>query len=118
MKFLKSLQVFLVAILIIGLATPISTEAAVARSGDLMKINKTVSNNTVVKGETTDVTMTVKGTPKDSTFVKPNDVILIVDKSGSMQADNRINAAKEATKEFIELMDLTKHEVGIVDYSY
>ncbi len=117
MKFLKSFKLFLVAILIIGITTPISTEAATIKSSDLMKINKTVSTNSIVKGETTDVTMTVKGTPKDSTFVKPNDVVLIVDKSGSMQADNRLNAAKDAAKEFIDLMDLTKHEVGIVDYS-
>lgn len=107
----------MVAILIIGLAIPNSTEAAVVRSGDLMKINKTVSNNSLVKGETTDVTLTIQGTPKDSTFVKPNDVVLIIDKSGSMQADNRLTAAKEAAKEFIDLMDLTKHEVAIVDYS-
>ncbi|MFZ0578572.1 MAG: VWA domain-containing protein, partial [Psychrobacillus psychrotolerans] len=117
MKFFKSLQLFLIAILIIGIATPLSTEAAIAKSGDLMKINKTVSNNTLVKGETTDVTLTVQGTPQDSTFVKPNDVVLIIDKSGSMQADNRLNAAKDAAKEFIELMDLSKHELGIVDYS-
>lgn len=117
MKFFKSLKIFLIAILIIGIATPISTEAATIKSGNLMNINKTVSNNAITKGETTDVTLTVKGTPQDSTFVKPNDVILIVDKSGSMQADNRIGAAKEAAKEFIDLMDLTKHEVGIVDYS-
>lgn len=117
MKFFKSLQLFLVAILIIGIATPLSTEAAVSKSGDLMKINKTVSSNTLVKGETTDVTLTVQGTPQDSTFVKPNDVVLIIDKSGSMQADNRLNAAKDAAKEFIDLMDLSKHELGIVDYS-
>lgn len=117
MKFLKSLKVFLVAILIIGIATPISTEAASIKNGNLLNINKTVSNNAIVKGEVTDVTLSVKGTPQDSTFVKPNDVILIIDKSGSMQADNRINAAKDAAKEFIDLMDLTKHEVGIVDYS-
>lgn len=116
MKIFKSVQLILIAILIIGIATPLSTEAATVKSGDLMKINKTVSNSTLVKGETTDVTLTVKGTPQDSTFVKPNDVILIIDKSGSMQSDNRLNAAKQAAKEFIDLMDLTKHEVGIVDF--
>lgn len=117
MKFFTSLKLFLIAILIIGIAIPLSTEAATVKSGDLMKINKTVSNNTLVKGDTTDVTLTVKGTPQDSTFIKPNDVVLIIDKSGSMQADNRLNAAKDAAKEFIDLMDLTKHELGIVDYS-
>lgn len=116
MKLIKILKLFLIAILIIGIATPLSTEAAIVKSGDLMNINKTVSNSTLVKGETTDVTLTVKGTPQDSTFVKPNDVILIIDKSGSMQTDNRLNAAKQAAKEFIDLMDLTKHEVGIVDF--
>ncbi|MEK5146253.1 IPT/TIG domain-containing protein [Psychrobacillus sp. FSL K6-4615] len=117
MKILKFIKLALIAILIIGIATPLSTEAATVKSGDLMNINKTVSNSTLVKGETTDVTLTVKGTPQDSTFVKPNDVILIIDKSGSMQSDNRLNAAKLAAKEFIDLMDLTKHELGIVDFS-
>lgn len=116
MKIFKSVQLFLIAILIIGIATPLSTKAATVKSGDLMKINKTVSNSTLLKGGTADVTLTVKGTPQDSTFVKPNDVILIIDKSGSMQSDNRLNAAKQAAKEFIDLMDLTKHEVGIVDF--
>lgn len=117
MKILKFIKLALIAILIIGIATPLSTEAATVKSGDLMNINKTVSKSTLVKGETTDVTLTVKGTPQDSTFVKPNDVILIIDKSGSMQSDNRLNAAKQAAKEFIDLMDLTKHELGIVDFS-
>ncbi|MGB2873621.1 IPT/TIG domain-containing protein [Psychrobacillus psychrotolerans] len=116
MKILKIIKLALIAILIIGIATPLSTEAATVKSGDLMNINKTVSKSPLVKGETTDVTLTVKGTPQDSTFVKPNDVILIIDKSGSMQTDNRLNAAKQAAKEFIDLMDLTKHEVGIVDF--
>ncbi|WP_192600085.1 hypothetical protein, partial [Sporosarcina limicola] len=98
MKFFKSLQIFLIAILIIGIAIPNSTEAATAISNDLMNIKKTVSKNSLVKGETTDVTLTVKGALKDSTFVKSNDVFLIVDKSGSMGADNRLTAAKEATK--------------------
>lgn len=117
MKIIKMLQLFLVAILIIGLATPNLTEATTSTSGNLMQIDKTVSTNSLLKGETTDVTLTVQGTPEDSTFIKPNDVVLIVDKSGSMRADNRLNAAKVAAKEFIDLMDLTKHKVGIVDYS-
>ncbi|TQR17380.1 IPT/TIG domain-containing protein [Psychrobacillus vulpis] len=116
MKLLKTIKFALIAILIIGIATPLSTEAALVNSGELMNINKTVSKNTLVKGETTDVTLTVKGTPKDTTFVKPNDVILIIDKSGSMTTDNRITAAKDAAKEFIDLMDLSKHELGIVDF--
>lgn len=116
MKFFKGWALFLVSILIIGTILPNSTEAARIKSGDLMAINKTVSTNSVVKGDALDVTLTVKGTPQDSTFVKSNDVILIIDKSGSMSADNRMGAAKTAAKEFIDLMDLTKHEVGIVDF--
>ncbi|MBE1555016.1 IPT/TIG domain-containing protein [Sporosarcina limicola] len=117
MKLFKSLKVILVAILIIGIAVPNSTEAAPNTSGNLLNITKTVSENILTKGKVTDVTLTVKGTPQDSTFVKPNDVILIIDKSGSMADDNRLDAAKDAAKEFINLMDLTKHKVGIVDYS-
>ncbi|MDV6376986.1 IPT/TIG domain-containing protein [Sporosarcina sp. GW1-11] len=116
MNFLKTLKLFLIAILIIGIITPNSTKAAIIKATDLVSINKTISKNSLVPNEVIDVTLTIKGTPQDVSSVKPNDVILIIDKSGSMSADNRMNAAKVAAKEFIDLMDLTKHKVGIVDF--
>lgn len=110
-------SILIVLALVFSTVLPFTANAAKTTAGDLMKITKTVDVTNLVEDDIANVTLSVKGTPKDSTYVRPNDVILIVDKSGSMLADNRLNAAKEATKEFIDLMDLTKHQVGIVDYS-
>lgn len=107
----------IVMVLIISSILPHSANASNLVGSDLVNITKTVDVTSLVEGDIANVTISVKGTPKDSTYVRPNDVILIVDKSGSMTQDNRINAAKDATKEFINLMDLTKHQVGIVDFS-
>ncbi|WP_102273795.1 IPT/TIG domain-containing protein [Cytobacillus massiliigabonensis] len=109
--------ILLVVALIFSSILPYSANAATPSGSDLMKITKTVDVNSLVENDIANVTLSIKGTPQDSTIVRPNDVILIVDKSGSMQSDNRLTAAKNATKEFIDLMDLTKHQVGIVDYS-
>ncbi|MCH1625067.1 IPT/TIG domain-containing protein [Ferdinandcohnia quinoae] len=106
----------LVVALLFSFILPNSADAATITSGDLLNVTKTADVNKLVENDIANVSLTVKGTPKDSTFVRPNDVILIVDKSGSMSSDNRLTAAKNATKEFIDLMDLTKHRVGIVDF--
>ncbi|WP_046174423.1 IPT/TIG domain-containing protein [Domibacillus indicus] len=103
-----------IILIVFSLISMASFSEALANS--LVSVNKTVSSSSVIKGDVIDVTLSVTGTPQDTTNVKPNDVILIVDKSGSMGTDNRLNAAKEATKEFIDLMDLSKHRVGIVDF--
>ena len=109
--------ILIVMALIISSILPYSASASNLVGSDLVKITKTVDVTSLVEDDIANVTISVKGTPKDSTYVRPNDVILIVDKSGSMTQDNRINAAKDATKEFINLMDLTKHQVGIVDFA-
>jgi uncharacterized protein YegL len=89
------------------------SEAAVA---DYVSVTKVVNPTTITVEEEAEVSLNIKGTPP-SNVIMPNDVILIIDKSGSMQTDNRINAAKNAAKGFIDLMDMTKHQVGIVGYS-
>ncbi|MEK4629845.1 MAG: IPT/TIG domain-containing protein [Psychrobacillus sp.] len=109
--------ILIVMALIISSILPYSASASNLVGSDLVNITKTVDVTSLVEGDIANVTISVKGTPKDSTYVRPNDVILIIDKSGSMEQDNRINAAKDATKEFIDLMDLTKHQVGIVDFA-
>ena len=109
--------ILIVMALIISSILPYSASASNLVGSDLVKITKTVDVTSLVEDDIANVTISVQGTPKDSTYVRPNDVILIVDKSGSMKDDNRLNAAKDATKEFIDLMDLTKHQVGIVDFS-
>lgn len=63
-----------------------------------------------------DVNLKVTGTPPIN-FIKPNDVVLVLDKSGSMKDDNRFNAMKESAKEFVDLIDFNSHNAGVVDYS-
>ncbi|WNF22609.1 IPT/TIG domain-containing protein [Mesobacillus jeotgali] len=111
------LKVLTLLVFLTGSLLPYSASATTMSGSSLVAVNKTVETNSLVENSTTEVTLTIQGTPQDTTTVKPNDVILIVDKSGSMQMDNRLEAAKTATKEFIDLMDLTKHRVGIVDFS-
>ena len=110
-------SMLIVIALIFSSVLPFSASAATLVGNDLMKITKTVDVTSLVEDDIANISLSVKGTPKDSTYVRPNDVILIVDKSGSMREDNRLTAAKDATKEFIDLMDLMQHRVGIVDFS-
>lgn len=94
-----------------------------AATADYVSITKTVSPTSITVLEESEVNLAIKGTPPVNVIV-PNDVILIIDKSGSMSPDygpnnfeDKMTNAKEAAKGFIDLMDLTKHRVGIVDFS-
>lgn len=118
-KHFKWFNLTAVLILFISAILPYSASATTNQGSDLVSVSKSVNKTSLVRGtqEVADVTLTVKGNPQESTFVLPNDVILIIDKSGSMEDDNRLAAAKAATKEFLDLIDTTKHRVGIVDFS-
>ncbi|MFJ8246266.1 IPT/TIG domain-containing protein [Peribacillus asahii] len=116
MRDIRKLGLMALIIILIGSIIPNSIHAITLTSNSLVSVNKSISINNLVTNDIAEVTLTVKGTPQDTTVTKPNDVILIVDKSGSMLSDNRLTAAKNATKEFIDLMDLTKHRVGVVDF--
>ena len=63
-----------------------------------------------------EVKIKVTGKPPVN-VVKPNDVVLILDKSGSMQDDNKFGAMKDSAKEFVDLIDFSKHNLGVVDFS-
>ncbi|WP_197081652.1 IPT/TIG domain-containing protein [Paenibacillus sp. E194] len=82
---------------------------------DYVTATKLVNPASILVGEETEVTLNIEGTPPVN-VVKPNDVILVIDRSGSMGTD-KMRDAKESAKGFIDLMDFTKHRVGIVDYS-
>lgn len=110
----KVLNISLLFALIFSLTIPSYNHATVAT--DYVTATRTVDKQVLRTNEVAEVTLNIKGTPPVN-VVKPNDVILIIDKSGSMTADNRVSAAKDAAKGFIDLMDLTTHQVGIVDFS-
>lgn len=100
-------------VLIIGILMPFSTKAATT---NYVTANRTVTPSPLFSNEEAEVTLNITGTPPVN-VVKPNDVVLILDKSGSMQTDNRFSAMINASKSFVDLIDFTKHQVGVVDFS-
>lgn len=115
----KLMYVFLAAVLII-IQFPSTTLAA--QTSEAVQVTKTVSPSAILEGGEAEVQLNVTGSP-DSNFVKPNDVILIIDRSGSMspsQSNNyedKIGNAKAAAKGFIDMVDFSKHRVGVVDFA-
>jgi uncharacterized protein YegL len=99
----------------------VSLSRAEAAVNDYVSVTKTVSPTTITTEGTADVTLNITGTPPVNVVV-PNDVVLIIDKSGSMapsynNGEDKMTNAKEAAKGFVDLMDMTKHRVAVVDFS-
>lgn len=114
------LMLMVAALVTTGVAVPTapSVNAAVT---NYVNVSKLVNPGTITTEEEAEVTLNIQGSPPINEIV-PNDVILIIDKSGSMHpnynnGEDKMNNAKEAAKGFVDLMDLTKHRVGIVDFS-
>lgn len=110
----KAINISIIFLISFSLILP-SFHSVIAAT-DYISASRTIDKTVINTNGEAEVTLNIKGTPPVN-VVKPNDVILIIDKSGSMTNDNRITAAKDAAKGFIDLMDLTKHQVGIVDFS-
>lgn len=102
----------LLALLLLITGIPVSPAMA---SSNYVTASKSLNPSSIIVGGETEVTLNIQGTPPIN-VVKPNDVILVIDRSGSMGTE-KMNNAKAAAKGFIDLMDLTKHQVGIVDYA-
>lgn len=101
-----------------GLLTAPQAHAAV---NDYVTVSKTVNPTTITTEQEAEVNLNLLGTPPINVIV-PNDVVLIIDKSGSMRpeynnGEDKMTNAKEAAKGFIDLMDMTKHRVAVVDFS-
>lgn len=47
----------------------------------------------------------------------PLDIIIVFDKSGSMSVGGKLAAAKTAAKKFVDLLDPTRDQVGLVSFS-
>lgn len=109
---------FLSFFIVLGGAQLQRAEAAV---NDYVVVSKTVNPTSMTTLDEAEVTLNVMGTPPTNVTL-PNDVVLIIDKSGSMapgynNGEDKMQNAKNAAKGFIDLMDMTKHNVGIVDFS-
>lgn len=87
--------------------------------------DKTASPSTVNAGEEVTVAISLTGSNGACRVARENaDVMLVIDKSGSMDDDTQpgglpqpITDAKNAAKEFLDKMDLTKDQVGLVSFS-
>lgn len=97
--------------------------SAASADSESVKVTKGLNPAEIFEGGESEVTINVQGTP-DSTFIKPNDIILVIDRSGSMgpsygpnNGEDKMRNAKEAAKGFIDLVDFSKHRVGIVDFA-
>lgn len=108
----KFTALFLVFSLLFS-AFPLNSQAA---APSYVSVTKDVTPTVITTEEEALVTLNITGTPPVD-VVKPNDVILVIDRSGSMAEDNRMQSAIDSAKGFIDLMDLSQHRVGIVDYS-
>ncbi|MFD2615564.1 IPT/TIG domain-containing protein [Paenibacillus gansuensis] len=82
---------------------------------DYVSVDRSVNPATITTDKEAEVTLDIKGTPPVNVIV-PNDVIVIIDRSGSMTGQKMTDAISSA-KQFVDMMDLTKHRVGVVDFS-
>lgn len=119
MGIVKKSVTFMLALLLVLVGTPLKPLHAAVN--DYMSVSKSVNPTSISTEQEAEVSLSIKGTPPVN-VVQPNDVILIIDKSGSMRpeynnGEDKITAAKEAAKGFIDLMDFSKHRVGVVDFS-
>lgn len=102
------------------IAAPQQGEAAI---NDYVSVTKSANPTKITTQEETEIALNITGTPP-ANVVMPNDVVLIIDKSGSMaptygpnNGEDKMTNAKEAAKGFVDLMDMTKHRVAVVDFS-
>ncbi|KRE38776.1 IPT/TIG domain-containing protein, partial [Paenibacillus sp. Soil724D2] len=121
MRRMKQWLVLMLTFSMIFSGLMLRTTEAAAAVNDYVSVTKTVSPTIITTEDTADVTLNITGTPPVNVVV-PNDVVLIIDKSGSMapaynNGEDKMTNAKNAAKGFVDLMDLTKHRVAVVDFS-
>lgn len=90
--------------------TPTPSSLACAVRGD-----KWAAPSTVVLGASTGVTLTLAARCPSSTRVIGADIVLIMDRSGSM-AGAKLAAAQGAARSFAELLDVRYHRLGLVSF--
>ncbi len=69
----------------------------------------------LLRGETTSVTLTVSGTCPST--VLDTDILLVTDESGSMKGE-KLAAAKAAAHAFLNSVDFSRTQVGLVAFSH
>ena len=80
-----------------------------------LSVQTSVNSKVVNVTDTIDVTLTLQGDGY-ALQPKPIDVIIIIDRSGSMQDNNKMAYAKTAAKSFVNKMNVSRDRVGLVSY--
>jgi uncharacterized protein YegL len=91
-----------------GLGTP--SPGICTLTGD-----KTANPTTVMVNDPVQVTLTLSGSCPGA-VAPAADVVLVIDRSGSMQQNNKLDDAKAAASDFVRGVDLTRHRVGLVTF--
>lgn len=112
---MKRILRLLIVVLVLAISMSVTPLSPAKAATDYVSASTSVNPSNILVGGETEVTLNIQGTPPIN-VVKPNDVILVIDKSGSMSGE-KMTSAKNAAKGFIDLMDFTQHRIGIVDYS-
>ncbi|MDK8181639.1 IPT/TIG domain-containing protein [Paenibacillus sp. UMB4589-SE434] len=118
-KFSTKLLNVLFAFLLVVTQLPGLVQAS--QSTEVVQVSKSINPTSILEGEETEVKLSIQGS-NPVNFVKPNDIVLIIDRSGSMNpnqngGEDKIGHAKSSAKGFIDLIDFNKHRVAIVDFS-
>jgi Mg-chelatase subunit ChlD len=81
--------------------------------------DKSAIPGTVRAGEEVTVLISLTGSDGTCVIQKSADVMLVIDRSGSMAQQSKLGAAKAAAKVFVDRMDLSPgaDQVGLVSYS-
>ncbi len=78
--------------------------------------DKTAAPDTIELGDTVEVRLTVRGGCGSTVSSEPRDVILVLDRSGSMQGEP-IRVLREAALAFLADVDFTTTRVGVVAFN-
>ncbi len=82
-----------------------------------LEVDKTVSPESICIDDQATVTLTVTGAGEPAEEHLPLDVVLIIDRSGSMSG-TPLDDAKAAAKTFVGLLNSTSDRSGLVSFSY
>lgn len=113
MRSIIKSKVFAVLLCISMLMTLVPAINVQAASDDQVKASISADSQTVNEDGTVKVTISLEGIPYQGK-VNPTDVILVIDRSESM--DTKLDKMKEAAKVFIDSIDMSIHRIGIVVY--
>jgi Mg-chelatase subunit ChlD/sugar lactone lactonase YvrE len=100
-------------------ATPEPEPAATATPSELSCIvrgDKVAAPSSVVLGQTAGVTLTLAASCPSSSRLIGADIVLVIDRSGSMEGAKMV-AARRSARSFAELLDVRYHRIGLASFS-